>query len=215
MVQTRLVVPLLTLALCLAGAARTAAADKRRIYLNGIDLTDTEVTNKTFDACTVRFDDKGNIHITAKGLKVEKKPAAGAKSDSGKPAAKPVTAKTKLEKRYFLIGKESLRGGTQYDIAVRINGRQVTTIRSNGDTAAIDITRFVKPGDNELRLIATKRVEAKKNRRSTSAKVTLKIIIGEGTAKRGEVTLRKTILEYKRTAAETRPHSDVYRFRGR
>jgi len=211
MVSARNVTALAALVGMLVLGARTAEAQaQRRIYLNGVDLTDTEVTNREFESCTVRFDADGNLHITAPGFEIKKQPAKKPRGDGGAITATP----GKLSKSYFLVSEESRRGATRYEVAVYVNGKRVTTIRSNADPAAIDITRFVKPGKNEVRFFATKKKSAKPRKKSSPAAY-LEIQVGEGRARADTVTLTKTLLQYKRSASESSTYDHTYRFTAR
>ncbi len=214
MLATRNFIALATLTGLLALGARTAEAQaQRRIYLNGVDLTNTEVTNQEFDSCTVRFDKDGNLHITAPGLEIKKQPKkkqAPARSSSE-------AAHGKLDKSYFLVSNETQRGATHYDVAVYINGRRVTTIRSNAKPAAMDVTRFVKPGKNEIRFFATKKGAKPGDRAGKAAPRDAQLVIkvGEGKAKGDEVTVTKSLLKYTRAASEHSTYDHTYRFTGR
>ncbi len=216
MIRTRILVPLAALAITLAALAAPAAAG-RKVFLNGVDLSDTRIADKTFSGCTVRFDADGNVHITAEGVKIERQPAPDQTPTETRPA--PGTARkkpappAKLSKSYFLITKESPAGATDFDIAVEINGREAVTIRSGDASAngAIDVTQYVKPGENQIRMTANKR----KTRHSRSAQHQLTIMLGEGSIKNDTVTVTRTVLEYRRTAAETQNAAASYRFDAR
>ena len=198
------------------------ASAERRFFINGVDLTDTEIVGQSFANCAVRFDEKGDVHIVAKGFKVAKQPVGRkpgaraktrAKTRTEPPPAPRNRAVRKLTRRYFLTSHESQRGATQYDIQVRINDRRVTTIRSNAARAAIDITSFVRPGKNAVQLLATKRKHDP--RRSSSANHKLVITVGEGRISDGTVTVTRALFDYTRSAAETASFNNVRHFTGR
>jgi hypothetical protein len=54
--------------------APSHAEAERKVYLNGVDLSGVKVTDQVFESCVVRFDDNGDLHITAPGVKIEKRP---------------------------------------------------------------------------------------------------------------------------------------------
>ena len=217
MERARATAAMVALVTCLAAGTSPAEAQRtRRIFLNGVDLTDTEVTSQKFRSCEVRFDEHGNIHITAPGFEIKKQPASG---EPGKSPDKTAPAAATLKNSYRLTWKESRRGATRYHITILVNGRRVTTVRSNAGDGSLDITRFVKPGPNKVRLVAAKQPAAKGKARITSAKHTLVVRLVETAteakqAKRPRVTTRE-LLRYARNAAQTATYNNTYRFTGR
>jgi hypothetical protein len=200
--------------LLLAGPA-DAQPKQRTVYLNGIDLSGVQVPEAVFKSCTVEFDKQGNIHITAPGFEVKAKEIRDKRAARAKRAKPRKKQPAKLTKSYFLISRESKRGATQYRVTVYLNGKQVTTIRSNGEPAVIDVTRFMKAGDNQIELLARKNREATSRNATESAGDVLSIQIGEGEVVDGEAVVRRTVLTYKRTAAETAAFRDLFTFESR
>lgn len=179
------------------------AAHARDVYFNGVKLDASMlIKSQTFPACEVRFDDNGDIHITAKGFKVEVQPA-------GPEAAPP----EKLTKRYWLVSKQTRRGMAQYEVDVFVNGTFVKKVRSVDDAVVLEVTKYVKPGLNKLRLVATKVIGDK--RLSTSPNDALEVVLGEGNVGGGTVSIDKPWVTYRRTAHETQNFSDEYTFTGR
>ena len=162
--------------------------------------------SQTFPACEVQIDDKGDVHITAKGFKIETKGAAGAPASATETPAQ-------LSKRYWLVSKQPRKGLAQYDVDVYLNGKLVKKVRAQDDPVILDVTRSVKPGVNEVKLVATKTMGDK--RLSSSPTDTLEIVLGEGAAAGGTVSITKTVVTYVRTAQETRNFADDSRFDGR
>ncbi len=189
-------------------AAATAAPPHRTVYLNGVDLDGVELPVASFDHCTVSFDAKGNIHITAPGFEVH------TKEEGSKAPAKKKAVPAELSRHYFLVSRESRRGASGYDVTVYVNGTRVTTVRSNAAAAAIDITKWVHPGDNQLRLLAAKR-NNDDPKASTSKSDYLELQLAEGDTEKGQAVVRSTILTYRRTAAERASFQHTYSFVGR
>ena len=203
-----------------AGAAKpgqtAGVRAERKVFLNGVALGDTEVTDQTFTGCTVRFDAHGDLHISAPGLKVEKLPDAAPASPSrpSPAAAKPSGSSSTLTQRYFLVAEESPAGTTGLEVAIEINGREVATVRSGDPSAngAIEVTQHVRPGDNQVRLTTRKLGAQPSGSRTRAPEHQLRIQIGEGRSKDGTVTVTRAVLEYRRTAADTRSAAATYRF---
>lgn len=192
--------------------ALAAPASARNVYLNGVKLDDNVLlTNQTFPACEVKFDDKGDVYITAKGFKVGVKAAEGA--EDAKKADEPPPADGKLTKRYWLVSTQTKRGVVQYDVDVYINGQFVKKVRSADDRTVLEVTKHVKPGVNKVRLVATKNMGDK--RVSSSPNDVLEIVLGEGTVGGGTVAIDKPVVTSRRTAQETKNFTEEVGFTGR
>ena len=183
---------ILTLAVLVSLAAR---AEARNVFLNGVRL-DANVAMKpqTFTGCDVRIDDKGDVYITARGYKVvAPETKAAAPVVNGAPLAG--------DRRYWLISKFNDRGAAGFDVDVFINDTFVKKVRATDDPLVLDISRHIQQGDNKVTMVATKNtVDAKTSRSPTD---TLEVILGEGVAGGGTVTIDKVHAAFKRNASET------------
>ncbi len=177
----------------------SARADDRKVFLNGIDLSNVEVPAHEFKSCTVKFDKDGTIHITAPGFEVSK-------TKQGKA----MRSKPLLSKRYFLVNKGTAAGKVQFDVTVYINGKKVRTVRSGVRAGVVEVTEHMKAGTNRLKLVARKNLGKDKKRVSYSPNDEIEISIGVGTLADGVVTIRKTVLFYQRNASETGRFSDSF-----
>lgn len=193
------------------GAATPAFA--RDVYLNGVKLdASVVITSQTFPSCEVQIDAKGDVYITAKGFKIETKPAAGAAAPAPAPAAPPPAAQA-VSQRYWLISKQPRKGLAQYDVDVYLNGKFVKRVRAQDDPVILDVTRAVRAGANDVKLVATKNMGDK--RLSASPTDTLEIVLGEGTVGGGTVAITRTVVTYVRNAQETKSFSDDAHFDAR
>ncbi len=187
-----------------------ASAEARDVYLNGVKLDSNVVLkNQTFPACEVKFDDAGNVYITAKGFKIQLQAQDGAATTDETPPP----ADGKLTKRYWLVSKQTKRGVTQYDLDIYVNDTLAKKVRSNDDGVVLEVTKQVKAGANKVRVVAVKNLGDK--RVSSSPTDTLEIVIGEGNVAGGTVTIDKPVVTYKRTAAESGNFADNFSFTGR
>lgn len=183
------------------------------VYLNGVNIDG--LTNQTFDKCSVRIDEHGNIFIEAPGYSV--------KSVQGEPApAPPPRARsaaleppvpTRITKRYFLVAEQNAPGMAQYDIEVYVNARWLMTLKSHSAQEVRDITSHLLPGKNTVTL------EAKKlsggPRQSLSAEHTFTVLIGEGNEAGGNVMIDNPLVSFKRTAADADSVARDYTFSAR
>lgn len=191
--------PRLLLALFVFLAPSVALAG---VFLNGVNIDG--VTDQKFEDCTVVIDAKGNVLITAKGYQVQtlKEDEAEAPEKAG-----PVS------RRYFLVSEASHPGMTQYDVDVFINAVWIKRISHEDSQTVLEITRHLKKGKNVVNLTATKNLGDA--RRSTSPQHYLKVIIGEGNMGGNNVMIDNAVIEYTRTAAETKNYSEDFKVKGR
>ncbi len=159
--KTSIVASALAILMLTAGAAAAAA-----VYLNGVDIT--SVRNKTFKNATVRIDDKGNIHIDAPGYKVE---VVNPQDEAAGP-------NPNLTNHYYLVTQPSAEGKAQYDFIVTIGGVEKKVIPAGSPQVILEISAWLNPGPNEIRLTAAKRLE--KGRKSASQNDEARLIIGRG-----------------------------------
>lgn len=203
--------PLLVLVLTIATPATVLATD---IYVNGVRIT--YLTGVTLQNATVRFDDRGNLHISAPGYRVIEERHDGTEReltadggvarprDAGTATTEPPSPDTRpvppaITRRYFVVAETNAPGQVQYEIEVRINGGPYRTFRDTPARVIDDITSRLRPGPNELHLIA-RRV----GRRSTSATDYLRLTIGEGRAQGTTAVVDTTLVRFQRGADENR-----------
>ncbi len=202
-----------TLAPCLAAVALAAAgpaAAGPSVTLNGVNIDGA--TNQTFENCTVVIDAKGNVNIQAKGYAVKSSggdagraaPVSPAQAGSGggtqARAAAGDAAPARVTRRYF-IATEHTPPGTQYDLGIFINAQWVREVKASERQAVMEITKYLRPGQNKITLAATKRVVGE--RLSFSRDVALRVVIGEGNVGGDHVMIDVPLVETTRTAAES------------
>ncbi len=209
------------LALALAAAAlggATPAAGAPSITLNGVNIDG--VAGQRFDNCTVVIDEKGNVHIQAKGYAV--KASDGPAAAPAAPAAPAVPAAPvaspglqprtpavaydgragRLTRRYFLATEQSVPDGTQYDVAIFINAQWIRELKSAEPQTVMEVTKYLRPGPNRVVLAATKRLSGGGDRKYYTKDVTSKVVIGEGNVGGDHVMIDNPLLEMTRNAAE-------------
>jgi hypothetical protein len=202
------------LALAIALGAATSAAAAPTVTLNGVSIDG--VTGQRFENCTVVIDDRGNVHITAKGYAVKTLGDDGATPGAPRPPGNEYRVAAgdsrgapagKLTRRYFLA-TEQAEPGTQYDLAIFINAQWIREIRATEPQVVVEITRYLRPGANKVVLAATKRIQGE--RLSTSRDVTLKVVVGEGNVGGDHVMIDNPLVEMTRTAAEVEDRTEEY-----
>ena len=198
-VHTALVALLLT-GLCALSSGPAHA--ERKVYLNGVDVADVDVRGHRFDGCEVRFDKAGNIYITVKGLKIETAAASTNKNNS------PAT----LGKRYFMVVKPVRGGNAPYRVTVYLNGKLTRLVKGSNEMQVFEITKYVRPGDNQVRIIAVR--ELGKKALSRAPEDVLEIVLGRGTIKNGAVIIQVPHVEYRRNASETKRFDETFHFAG-
>lgn len=194
---------LLAAALVVAGlgvVSPTFAAPS--VTLNGVNIDG--VKGQKFENCTVVIDEKGDIHIQAKGYAVK----GGAEGAPGTPTASSTrppaldaraSAGGKVARRYFLATDHS-SPGTQYDLAIFINAQWIREVKASEPQVVMEITKYLRPGANKVTLAATKRVVG--DRLAYGKDVQLRVVVGEGNVGGDHVMIDVPLIETALTAAE-------------
>jgi hypothetical protein len=214
----------IAIAAALAGLpARAPAAPA--ITLNGVNIDG--VTSQRFDNCTVVIDGMGNVDIQAKGYAVrtsEEPPRTKpqqAGSGGGIATAKPVGAAAaspagappaKVSRRYF-IAVENSPPGPQYDLGIFVNAQWIREVKSNEPQAVLEITKYLRPGQNKVTLAATKRLSG--DRLAFSKDVALRVVGGEGNIGGDHLMIDVPLFETARTAAEMDDKTEEFVFDAR
>ncbi len=181
--------PLLALSvlLSLLFSANAAAGD---VYLNGVKVPG--LRDQLFQNADVRFDRKGDVHITVKGVTVQVQ-GEGATGQTTPPAPG-------LQHAYFLVSSKTSPGATQYDIQIHINGEFVTKCKSTDGQLAMNVTRYLRPGQNEVVFTAFKDLSGARKAFGADQKFTL--ILGRGKSRGDQIVIERTLATYVRTAAD-------------
>lgn len=194
----------LALAAALAGAAGPASAGPR-VTLNGVAIDG--VTSQRFENATVVVDERGDVHIEAKGYaaRTVELPPAGARAEAAAPEQP--AGPGRLSRRYFLV-TEHAAPGTQFDLAVFVNARWIREVKASEPQVVMEITRYLSPGANRIVLATTKRLV--EERTSTSKDVALRVLVAEGRVGAERVTIDTPLLDATRTAAEVQDRTDEF-----
>ena len=149
-------------------AAQSALA--KSVYLNGFDISD--VRNKRFEKATVTIDQDGNIRIEAPQYDVKVIPPKneGLNSPGGPNPA--------LTEKYYLVTQPSPGGKAQYDFKITVNGSPRRLIKAGQPQVIIEISAWLKKGDNEILITATKNLEGGRKSILTTDKATTLVGIG-------------------------------------
>jgi hypothetical protein len=160
-----------------------------RVFINDVRVDAAEVRGVTLSSVDVRFDENGDVRITAKGYKVQ---AAGTATPAPPP---PPRAGSIGSKRFFVVPQPQLRtGAAQWDVEVYVNQVFVQRFRSR-EPEPYEITRHIRPGTNTIRFVARKELGP---RLSTSPADVFELVVGEGDAKQPT-----RLFNFKVSAAET------------
>jgi hypothetical protein len=168
------------------------------VYINGVRVD--PLFNVKLHNVDVDIDDKGDIHITAKGYQVN----VGETVSPQKPPPTATTRNAPQPTKYFLTMAQN--GDPQWDVDVFLNGTYVRRFSAGAPSAPIDVTRMVRNGDNSLRFHAVKQ---EGNIRSLQAGDVLQLTLDADQALvtgRHELT---HIYSYKRSASETGMFDDT------
>lgn len=170
-----------------------AGAGAAEVYFNGVRVSGA-LKNQTFKNCHVRFDNSGNVHITAKGYEVKKlgDGAKGGTSDTS----------DSVSKQYYLYSRATKAGAVQYDIDVYINGKWVRKIRNTENQVVLDVSKKLRKGKNVIHFAATKNYGGKP-RKSSSPSDYVQVFVGRGTKGGGTVNITSVLASFKAPASRT------------
>ncbi|MCA9666498.1 MAG: hypothetical protein KC503_12945 [Myxococcales bacterium] len=183
---------LVALPILVAALAVPATAHAVEVFFNGVRITG--LANRSFENCSVRFDAKGNVYVTAKGYTVKQKPGSSTPPTNTKPTA--------LSQRYFLVSTGKQRAKAQYKVNVYINGAYVKTIKAAGEQLVMPVNRFLRPGKNQVHFAATKDL-AGGTRRSHSSAHYLRVLIGVGKTNGGTIRITDTLADFRAPASRS------------
>lgn len=173
------------------------------VYLNGVPITGAP--NQTFKNCTVTTDESGNVYIDAPAYRVQ---VPGSTDAKGTIADGPLKAGLAPSQRYWLI-TERTPELAQYDIDVFINGKWIRKILNEEDRIVYEISKYFKTGANKVALMARKR-KKKSDRMSSSPAHYFRIVIGAGKMNGRSIMVTESLVDYRRTAAETDDRNDIF-----
>jgi hypothetical protein len=180
------------------------------VYLNDekIESLAKEVVLKNVD---VRIDVKGNVFISAKGIKVTTATDKGSTADKDKDKKGPPDKATggEVAKRYWMVTMQNRVGATQYKVDLFLNHKWVKQVHSKNAQEMFELTRYLKPGTNAIHLVATKDYGGG-TRISSSAADYYDVLIGEASESQGRIMMTKKLVEFRRTAEETDNRQGAY-----
>jgi hypothetical protein len=179
-------------AVLLAAAAPAAAGPS--ITLNGVKIDG--VTGQKFENCTVVIDERGDVHIEAKGYAVTS--GDGGRRTARAPSPEGGTP-DRVTRRYFLY-TEQKPPGAQFDLNVFINAQWIREVKASEVQTHAEITKYLRPGANKITLAATKRLIG--DPPAPGSDVALRIVIGEGNVGGDHLMIDRPLVETARTAAE-------------
>lgn len=176
----------------LVGGLAPLSAHGASIFLNGVKIDG--VKNQEFKNCSVKIDEKGNVHITAKGYAAKNEGKVSATTgEVTNPGGVPT-------RRYFLVTEKAAPGMSQYDIDMFVNAKWVRKLLDVEDSIYLEITKHLVQGENTIRFIARKDMGGE--RKSQSPNHYFRVVIGEGDVGGRNVMINRKLVDYKRTAQE-------------
>lgn len=189
-----------TILLALALTLLTATPAGADVYINGQRVRG--VTGLTLENCTVTFNLKGDVHITAPGYKVA---AAAARGEQSQTVTQPTGPVASVMNRYFLVTRTSTPGAVPLDFEILIGGKKVKTISSAENGLVVELTLFLSPGKNtvEIRSLA-------KTTLAGAPSDSFSMVIGRGAPNAGSLEINDVLLNYEVTANDSAPRSDTF-----
>jgi hypothetical protein len=181
---------LATAALAFAGLLGASSA-RATVFLNGVEIDGAGLTQK-LEKCTVTFDGKGNVLIDAPGYNVQALNAT--------PPAVPGA----LTKKYLAVSEGGSVGG---QVDLYLNAKFVQRFKVEDGQVVLDITRFVRPGSNQLLFVV--------NQGASGTQSAPKVIVGEGEASNNKVMIDNPIARFPRPSSPSGEATQEFTFTGR
>lgn len=201
-----MVVLLLGLTLGFEGVEPSASAgtSSLKVFINEVEVTG--LTNQEFKNCTVNFDAKGNINISAPGYKIKRLDSDSSQGSSSSSSSTTVVTKKsgkKPKSKYFLV-TEQLQGKKVWDkYSLIVNGSVVKTFESSDGILLEDISKHFDVGTNQIVITAAK----KDDYPGGSKSVWYRVIIGEGHEEGKKIVIDKTLMQLTRKGSDADPDS--------
>ncbi|MBI2895272.1 MAG: hypothetical protein HYY06_17085 [Deltaproteobacteria bacterium] len=204
------------------------------VFVNGENVTG--ILNVSIVNARVRIDERGNVHVEAPGYTVRRvdvpaparpgqaapptgsvpygsQPPRSTVVTGGGSAPAPAAPATNLTRRYYLVTSQAAPGRAQFDLEVFVNGQSAGRSRNDGDALIDNITRFLRAGPNEIRVVAHKDLTG--GRRSSAATDNHRVIIGEGTEQNGQVVLQVALVDFTVNAGQTDDQTATFQLTAR
>ncbi len=163
-------------------------AEAVEVYFNGVKVTGG-ILNQKFDKVDLRFDEQGDVHITAPGSDFQgaapaAPPAAAAPAAPATPPP-PAAPATK----FWLVLDATTPG--QYRVSVKANGQPVAEIPEGSRQWVADLTGKLAPGANAIEITFLPVIGAPMVAPGADA---ITIMVGEGTqAADGTLTIKRVM----------------------
>lgn len=161
----------------------------------------------------------GTVGALPPPLAVANQPPAKASSSPGKPVSDEPEAVSsaahngpkdkKGKTKYWISSSGSDYVG--YNITVKVNGEVVDSFFGPGKN--VDVTRFVKPGDNAV-VFEAKAMGEQYNKHTGDADAVLTVQIVKGPHMQDDFKPSDVLVTYKRTAVENQDFNDSIQFTG-
>jgi hypothetical protein len=167
---------------------------KKKVFLNGMDLSKYLIVDTVLKGVTVKFDKKGNIYLIAKGYNFNPEKSDKNKNDSQEDAK----VDPKATEFYLVTFPKPAKANIGYDIDLMINGKFVKRIYSNDGQVVYPITSSLKKGKNKINLISKK----KKLKGGKKPSGSMKIAIARGYESKGNYLIKKLIWTVSRSSSD-------------
>lgn len=186
------------------GLSASARAHAGSVFLNGANVDG--IRNQVYDNARVEIDAQGNIRITVKSPAAAPQVTPTATAPAPAPQASTVPPGGPVTKRYWLVTEKAAPGMTQYDLDLFINGKWVRKFLDIEEHVVLEVSQHLRTGPNTVTVVARKSLGDQ--RRSSSPQHFFRLVIGEGNEGGRNVMITRKLIDYRRTALETKDFKD-------
>lgn len=173
--------------LVLVGYVGNASATD--VYINGVKVG--AIADLELIGCNVRFDSRGDLHITAPGYQVAGGPTNSTTAENKAPT---------LQNSYFLTTTATKSGAAQFRFELYVNGNKVKEFSSLDAGLAVSLNPYLSKGKNNVGIKAYKDVGifvAAPDRNDS-----FEIVIGEGRGRGDTLLVDKVLWRIRKSGAD-------------
>lgn len=143
-----------------------------KVFLNGVEISSTDMSNRQLnDVQRVIIDENGDVHIVAAGYDVRVQNARRNQAPRNAESMARIVGEP-----YIALFVNESGGSVPYTITLKINGETVETFESDRHTTAIDVSGYVKLGQNDVQITA----ERVGRRTGPASEAQMRLVVGPG-----------------------------------
>lgn len=174
---------IIAITILLTGLGLVSTSFAAKVFLNGVEISSTDITNRQLDDVQrVIIDENGDVHIIATGYDVQ------IQNPRQNQAPRNAESMARIAgEPYIALFVNDSSGSVPYTITLKINGDTVETFESDRHTTAIDVSGYMKIGQNDIQITA----ERVGRRTGQASDAQMRLLVGPGSNDGRRATVRR------------------------